>query len=351
MTAKFHISKDGEAKPCKAEIKGCPLGESMPHFNNKEAAQQHFENIMKPLPKKTEKEEKFLNRLKGDNIDTAIAINESSLDINIGGKNLEYFDQVSEPEYSQGNSKEIADFVSSFTEGEDEYDDGLIEVKTINYNPIGKEIKEHSANIFTAKNPVTNKDEEYVVDFSYSEVNPNADYPYVDTLENWKKSLDKISFTGVEEYIPPPPDPRAAELPKFKPGEHNPLIEKSRLSEREVTDSRYNLEKRFLKVGEVKVAAIHYKIEDDGLPHIYSLETRPEYKNQGYMKKLLKDMAKEYNVDKIYSSGKFTPHGYNYTSHLTKPRDGEEIGAIEHPDFTDDEPFTFVEDWVEGTIK
>lgn len=60
---KYHISENGEAKLCKAEIK-CPLGESMPHFKNKEDAQQYFESIMKPSLKKNstdiDKKKKFI---------------------------------------------------------------------------------------------------------------------------------------------------------------------------------------------------------------------------------------------------------------------------------------------------
>lgn len=339
---KYHISENGEAKLCKAEIK-CPLGESMPHFKNKEDAQQYFESIMKPSLKKNDIEQSFLGKLAFDNIDTVIAINDSSLDINIGEKDLEYFDKVSEQEYSQGNSKEIAEYLTNFTEGESEYEDGLIELKTIDYNPIGKELNNHYANIFKSRNPLTNKIEEYVVDFAYSEINPNAEYPYVDSLENWKKDLDRISFTGVEEYIPPPPDPRTFDLPKFKPGELNPLIEKSQLSLPKTLPNR--TETRFLRVDKVSVAAINYRIEN-GVPHIHSLETRPEYRNQGYMKKLLKDMSDKYKVDKIYSSSKFTKHGYDYTRHLTQTRDNEEA-KIEHPDFTDEKPFSFIDNWTE----
>jgi len=345
--AKYHISENGEAKPCNAKIK-CPLGESMPHFSNKEDAQKYFENIMKPLPKKTDEEKIFLKRLANDNIDTVIAVNDSSISLFLNDDKLDYFDQVQEQQIAQGNSQKIADFMTDFTDGESDYEDGLIELETIEYNPIGKELNNHYANTFQTKNPLTNKVEDYVVDFSYSEINPNADYPYVDSLENWKKDLDRISFTGVEEYIPPPPDPRTFDLPKFQPGENNPLLDKAVLSDAQKNTN--GTETRFLKVDEVKVAAIHYLIEDDALPHIHSLETRSEYRNQGYMKKLLKDMANEYNVDRIYSSSKFTPHGYNFTKHLTKPRNGE-VASIEHGNFTDEKPFSFIHDWVEGTMK
>lgn len=72
--SKFHISPStGEAKPCKAELE-CPFGSSMPHFENKQDAQEYFENIMKEKPKKTDEEKKLLKDLVFDNMETAFLI-------------------------------------------------------------------------------------------------------------------------------------------------------------------------------------------------------------------------------------------------------------------------------------
>jgi len=343
--SKYHISPStGEAKPCKASI-SCPFGDSMPHFNNKQEAQAHFEKIMSTKPIKSVAETKWLKVIENDNMDTVVAINESGRKIVINGKEWEYFDLSSYQEHSQGNSKAIADYISAFSQPmEDDEEEYFIPLSTTTYTPIGNEIQEHSANIFTVKNPDTGAREEYVVDFAYSEVNPNADYPYVDSLDNWKKDLDKISFMGVEDYIPPPPDPRAAELPKVKPDEYNPLLETAVLDKpmKKLNGSYVS----FLKVDEVKVAVAHYRLEDDG-PHLMTLETRPEYRQQGYMKKLLNELAKEHNVEKVHSSGSFTQQGFDYTKHLTNPNK-EIVPSVNFPEYNDETPLKYVEDWIEG---
>lgn len=191
--SKFHISPStGEAKPCKAELE-CPFGSSMPHFQNKQEAQAYFENIMEEKPKKSIEEKKLLKDLEFDNMDTVIAINDARRgEISINGEKWEYFDQAFEQKHSQGNSKAIADYISEFSQPmPDDEEEYFIPLKTLTYEPIGEELKEHSANIFT------HKGQEYVIDFAYSEINPNAEYPYIDTVENWQKDLNKISFIGV----------------------------------------------------------------------------------------------------------------------------------------------------------
>lgn len=340
MSIKYHISPhSGEPKICKAEI--CPFGQDNPHFNNTKDAQNHFENIMKPLPKRTPDEEKTHRSLFLDQLDTIIAINESGQEIKINGIILENIDKTAELEISEGNSKEISEFLPLFTEGESEYEDGLDELLITSIKPMGDQlkIKEHYANTFTRDN-VT-----YVLDAAFSEIDPNAIYPYVDTIENWQKEINRISFIGRDEYIPPPPDPRTFALPKVAPGSFNPLIEKAQLTEsKKQTNGTFI---SFLKVNEVKVAAVRYKLDENNNPTLNSIETRSEYRHQGYMKKMLAELAVRYNVDKVYSSSSFTSNGYNYTRHLTKTKDGEKA-EITHPRFTEEEPFEFISDWVEG---
>lgn len=339
MTKNFHISPDsGEARPCSATVKECPFGENMPHFENKQQAQAYFESIMEPKPKKKKDEVKLLRDLEFDNMDTIIAINDSGKEISFGGQDIEYFDKVASAEVSRGNSKEIADFVSAFSQPmDDDEEEYFIPLDTVSYSPIGKELDDHSANVFQ------HKGKDYVVDFAYSEVNPNADYPYIDTLDNWKKDLDRVSFMGVEEKIVPPPDPRTFELAKVQPGEYNPLVEKAVLEE--PIRANHGVVS-FLKVDEVKVAVAHYRVEDDG-PHLMTIETRPEYRQQGYMKKLLKELAVAHNVEKVHSSGSFTQQGFDYTRHLTNPST-EVKPAVNFAEYNDDTPLKYVEDWVEG---
>lgn len=56
-------------------------------------------------------------------------------------------------------------------------------------------------------------------------------------------------------------------------------------------------------------------------------------------------IATDHGVEKPYSSGSYTNQGYNYTQHLTQQQEGI-TPAINHPGYTDDEPFSFINDWV-----
>lgn len=284
-------------------------------------------------------EKQWRERLRMDNVDTVMAVNDSETCPVIRGEQLPYMDKLAEPGVVDGESKNVAEFMTSFTAGEDDYDDGLIELRTISHNPTGDKLDAHYANTFTARG------QEYVVDFSYAEVDPNAPWPHVSSVEEWKQSLERRVTEGKPDYMPPPPNPRSFSLPRVTPGAYNPLVEKAELEEASV--NRNGTQTRFLSVDQVRVAAITYHKDKEGNPRIHSLETRPEYRHQGYMKALLSRMEDEYGV-KPYSSGSYTPHGYKYTRHLTQHQEGRE-DAINFPEYTDDKPFSFVNDWVEGT--
>lgn len=291
------------------------------------------------LPVTDKKEDQVVRHLRWDNIDTLSALEDSSIDPKIGGKQLEHFGQIADPNIARGNSQEIANIFSSFTKGESEYDDGLIEVTTISHKPAGDKIETHYANHFKHKN------EDYVVDFSYSELDPNMDsteWPSVMTVKEWRKQVDQVSIEGVPEALPPIPNPREGELPVFSSSKENTLLSRAELEPPE--DHRDGTFTRFLSVNQIRVAAVRYHVED-GKPYIHSAETRGRYKNQGYMTVLMKKIATDHGVEKPYSSGSYTNQGYNYTQHLTQQQEGI-TPAINHPGYTDDEPFSFINDWV-----
>lgn len=337
---KYHIKSNGEPGVCKAEV-NCPLDQSLDsHFESPASARATFEKVMESSDKDIpEKASEFLKENKDTILETLGVISDSGNEIEINGRVLEDMSDTRFQEVVSGNSKEIADLIASYTEGEDDYEDGLFEMTTISHAPMGSELSgEHFANVFERDG------QQYVLDSAYAEINPNAPHPYISTVEEWRNSINRVSFIGVEEKIPDPIDPRTLTLPKVKPGEYNPLIEKSRMSEA-IKEGVYSV--RFLIVDDVKVASIKYRLEDDGVPTLCSIETRHEYKNQGYMKKLIKDLSKEYGVERPRSSGSMTPNGYNFTKHLTDPPANGE-SKINFPEYTDNNPFTFVSDWVEG---
>lgn len=56
MSKKYHISKDGTPRECRATVKGCSLGlSSGEHYDSREAAQKAFENSQKNVPEKVSK--------------------------------------------------------------------------------------------------------------------------------------------------------------------------------------------------------------------------------------------------------------------------------------------------------
>lgn len=195
-----------------------------------------------------------------------------------------------------------------------------------------------------AANTMATEDGPMVVDYGFVEVDPNAELPWVGTEEEWRKTLDRASFLGPPEWVPPPPDPRAGILPTVGPGTPNALLERAVL---EPPLERHNgTTVQFLSVDEVRVACAHFKVEE-GVPHLHSVETRREYQNQGYMKRLLGLLAEEHGVPRVTSSGSYTPAGFERVHHLTDLPEGVEP-RVNFPEFTDDSPFSFVHDWIRG---
>lgn len=333
----YHIHpKTGEAKTCSAKTL-CPFGKNIQeHYKTKIDAQKAFENIMEER-QETEQERKRRTAVYNFQWDTVMAIHDSKEELVFGNTQLAYIDDLKEPSHSENNDKEIAEFFYKFTNVPEDLADGYPLFNVVEYKPQGYRIKERYANVYEEDG------QKWVIDYSYSSINPNHEFPYVDTLENWQKDVDKESFFDMEEKSPEAIDPRTLTLPIVQPGEYNPFLEKS-LIEKPIKHID-GTQTQFLSVDGVKVAAVKYDIKDYGI-QLHSIETRKEYKHQGYMKTLLKKL--EYDQDmEVYSSGSYTAQGFNFTKHLTKHRDNEKP-AINFPEFTDEEPFTFVKDWIEG---
>lgn len=341
---KFHIGRTGEPGLCKAEI-SCPFGDASEHYLSKDEARVAFEALMTPI-ESTSEHEAERKKVHSDQFDLTIIFNEALApfegnEIIINNRSYAYFEQIAENEdVSESQSAPIAEFVREFTADSSMEEDGWQELKILEHRPKGAEFSKRSANIY----PYNGKN--WVVDYSYAEIDPNREWPYVDTEENWRKDLDRMSFLGRPERAPEPIDPRALELQKFTPGEKNTLLDKAVLEE--PSTSLDGTKYRFLSVDQVRVAAVRYAIKD-GKAELHSLETRSEYRNQGYMKKLIGELKNEFDGE-VYSSSSFTPDGYAYTRHLTKTKADREA-KVSWPDYIGENSFSFIHSWITGTPR
>lgn len=340
--AQWHLNSDGDPGVCKATQGKCPFGK---HFDDVDSARKGFEEAATFERKERSENDKELAM---EALEDLIYMNEAiddGMKAEIGGEARPHLDVFRYPEHANGNSKEIAAFVNYFTDEEDRRADGYQTYEIVAHAPTGALLKEHHANT------VDYAGEKYVIDYGFAEVDPNADWPYVGKLEEWRKEVDRASVLGAPEKEPDPIDPRSLSVAVYPAGGPNPLLEKAMMEE-EITHYNNGTKTRFLSVDQVRVAAVHYKIEDDGLPHLHSIETRQEYRHQGYMKKLLKELASHHGVDQVYSSGSMTNDGYAFTSHLTKNREGQEskVNWAEYGE-AGAGTFNFVHNWMTGTTS
>ncbi len=61
------------------------------------------------------------------------------------------------------------------------------------------------------------------------------------------------------------------------------------------------------------VVWIEYALEN-GKVYLWSIETRPEYRNQGFAYQALDILEDHCEVDRIYHDGEYTPEGFHFLS-------------------------------------
>lgn len=336
--AKWHLNSQGDPGVCKATQGQCPFGQ---HFDEIDGAREAFEQAASfERQEKTKLERTLLSDAYDDLIELNNALEGKFVKLEVNGKSLEYGEALSDPELAKGNSAFIADYMRKFTDDEERRLDGLPTYAVVSHTPTGALVGTHAANTLQIKG------ETYVFDYGFAEIDPNAEWPYVGTPEQWRREVDKASVLGAPDKEPEPIDPRSLSIAVYPAGGPNPLLEKAVMEE--PTRNRNGTLTRFLSVDQVRVAAIHYALDDAGEPHIHSLETRQEYRHQGYMKKLLKELADEHGIDQVHSSGSMTNDGYTFTGHLTKaPPQGRKMNWANYGE-AGKGTFTFVGDWVTG---
>lgn len=77
-----------------------------------------------------------------------------------------------------------------------------------------------------------------------------------------------------------------------------------------------------------------------GKVELWTIETKPEFRNQGLSKQALETLKEHFGVEHIYHSGGYTPEGFKYISHQV-----EWIPEFtEHPE-ENFRSMDFVEEW------
>jgi hypothetical protein len=335
----WHIRPTGDPGRCSAEAGACPYGAV--HFGSSEAARKSFEEAAsEPALREATFEER---ELWYEAIETVIAFNESRVELTIGSTVTPIADDLRSSQVVTGHSAEVAAYFTAWYREPWAVEEGLEPYGELTHEPVGALVGTHTANT------VATEEGTYVVDFSFAELDPNAEWPYVGPEAEWRAAVDRASVLGPPAYIPPPPDPRSLTLPVAPPGIPNPLLERAVMENGDAQLDRSTV--KFLSVDKVRVACVKYSLNASGEPSLHSIETRAEYRQQGYMKKLLQELSLAYGGKVVRSSGSMTADGYNYTRHLTVPREGEAHEIKWDFGLNGKESFSFVGDWVTGYAR
>lgn len=138
-------------------------------------------------------------------------------------------------------------------------------------------------------------------------------------------------------------------LPLVEPGQPNPLLAEARVQHKKgwggndfkgQDGGRY----LFLTVRGVNVAAV--KIYEEDGPSLCDIETRPEYRHQGYAKELLKQVADLYGVERVSHTGGYTQAGFDFISKHLDRSGTREPAEVRFPEYDEEtNPFSIIEDW------
>lgn len=153
----YHIKDNYEPGICKAKPGGCPLTAVDEHFNNIEDAYEYSEKLL------TE-ENNLLNDYRNDFLNS---INDEIIQ-EMGMKScfgdyVETINDLRNPEFSLNNCETVSYYVQQYSNSEQI----TLDLTTSDF------FRKHCANKFFID------DKEYVVDFTYSQIDPYQDFPYV----------------------------------------------------------------------------------------------------------------------------------------------------------------------------
>lgn len=203
---KFHIRKNGDPGECRAKDGECPLDrgkqqtEATTHFPTPEAAQADFEasmsgQLFSPQHDANSKEKMFveavyLAKSLDENPELLPDVNDAdipdSMDISEEEGYITSMEQLKDPRNCFGYCGNVAETIM--------YADKRF--GQISQDCDGPELNQHIANTFT-----DSKGREWVVDYTYSQIEPNAEWPYVGTREEWTEKVKNSGFTKIDEIV------------------------------------------------------------------------------------------------------------------------------------------------------
>jgi hypothetical protein len=215
---KFHINPEtGNPGPCSAKIQ-CRFGSESEHYNSPDEARVAYEekqassfaevskndwDIRKDrrelLKKQTDairaEAVHFAEGMEYDEALPAVVPIDDSLSDEDGVYYVESIDEFRDPEFAMNRCQDIAFAVEEYAQRA-----GFMSARldSITVEVDGDYLTRHTANTYTDE-----EGNEWIIDYSYSQVNSKAEFPYVGRKADWEKSLHEAAKN---------PDPKVREV-------------------------------------------------------------------------------------------------------------------------------------------
>lgn len=197
--ALYHLNPEtGVAGRCSAKIQ-CRFGESTEHYSTQTEAAQAFEKRMAdeaiPVHRAVTQDQydwmrseaAVLADLMRDEPDWLPPVDNPAKPDGIPEEEgfIESLEAFKDPGLAMGNCSVVADAVHQFTEGE--------------YRLIERVVGGPYLNVHVANVKKDREGREWVVDYTYSQIEPNAKWPHVAPLEDWEAAVSNAGWRPAEE--------------------------------------------------------------------------------------------------------------------------------------------------------
>jgi hypothetical protein len=215
---KFHINPEtGNPGPCSAKIQ-CRFGSESEHYSSADEARVAYEKqnsssfaevskapwdierTRRELLKKQTDEIRaeavyFAQGMEYDEALPAVVPLDDSLADENGVYYVESIDEFRDPEFAMNRCQDIAFAVEEYAERAGFMDGKLV---AVHVEVDGEYLSRHTANTYK-----DSEGNDWIIDYSYSQVNSKADFPYVGLKSDWEKSLHEAAEN---------PDPKVREV-------------------------------------------------------------------------------------------------------------------------------------------
>lgn len=195
---KYHLNAEtGEVGTCRASSGKCPFGGDEVHFTNAQDAGRAFETMMGSsfgAASKVSVEEVEAVRSEAralaaqflDDPDWLPPVDDPSKPDGIDEEKgyIDSLEAFKDPALARGNCSVVADAVQEFTEGEYE---------VIEEEVGGPHLNIHVANVYTDR-----AGRKWVIDYTYSQIDPQAEWPHVAPLDEWRQSVHEAGYRSPE---------------------------------------------------------------------------------------------------------------------------------------------------------